>query len=652
MADDDDGARMRERGRARFVRRWPWPVGGTLVGLMVSAALLRLVPPRYDAAATLLLDEAPRIASDVAPSPDVEAKALSRVSPVLAREAVERLGQAASPEHGGDAGADRFLASLSVRSATGSRAVTIAFSSRNPVLAAEGANAFADVAAQSLNEARARAIRAAEERLERAVGEDSARLAEAEARLETEQVKAAQPSDAVPPSGPPDTGDLDAKLAAAHVVEAAASEKAALLRRFERGGLADVPASSADEPLRRLLERRAALEAEIADASKTFLPLHPRMKNLAAELAALDGEIRGAADRAASASEADARQARDTASALAAERAARSTAAAAASDARAALSPLEAEVEAARSALASADEAAREAEAGFASDNEAGEAKVLVAAAPPREVAFPALWPTLAAGAGVGCLLSGLAAAIAPRRRPAPPAVAPAVQDFAADSRAQPAVAHDPFQPPEPALATPAPGALDAPAILVATLRRLKPKGGLVVLVAGDRSGQALAVALETARRFARERAAVLIDLGESQDWLSDILYRERPDDFAAPGLAELVASDAGFGEAIGRDLSSTLDVVLAGSGRAEGRIDEALIAFAAAYEAVVLHASDWRSAWPRAAAVFADAVVVVAPAARSGSARDAAAAGIGDACPTVLAYAVRAGERALDRAA
>ena len=313
------------------------------------------------------------------------------------------------------------------------------------------------------------------------------------------------------------------------------------------------------------------------------------------------------------------------------------------------LRALEAEAQTARDELQAYQQMAREEEALRASQSGDGDARVLVRAEPPRAPVFPRLWPTVFGATAAAFGLSALAAAaaaLAARGRPSEPPAPLAGPTTADEAPAALPAAEPELQALADVAASPAAapaGALDSAAGLVAALRRVRPNGGLVVLVAGDRSGQALAIALETARKLAADRAAVFVDLGWTQDWLADILYREEPDAPATPGLAELIAGRAGFADVIRRDLSSRLDVVLPGAGGEGANIDDALTAFTAAYAAVVLHASDWRGDWARSAAAFADAVAVVAPAARAGAALEAAEAALGDACPTVLAYAVRA---------
>ncbi len=649
---------------AAFGRRWRWIAGATLAALIGSAVFVIAVPPRYAGLAKALLDEpqaafagfdrvtggGPAPADLAAPAID----ALSIATPDLARAALSRLGIAGGAGAPDSGAVEAFLSRLTIAPSPGSRAVAITFVARDPGLAARGANTVADLVVQSRNEARAKAARAVETWLAQKIAYWKGRVAGAEAKVEAIRAQSGPPGGAAAAPAGDSLANLNAELSEARAAQAAATARAELLRRLEREAqVPDAGSAIADPALRRLSDQRAALKAEIADASRTLLPLHPRMKDLAAQLAGVDGEIRDAADKAARASEGEARRAGAEADALAAklddETKAVAAASAAASVAAGPLRALEAEAQTARDELQAYQQMAREEEALRASQSGDGDARVLVRAEPPRAPVFPRIWPTVfgatAAAFGLSALAAAAAALAARGRPPEPPA------PLAGPTTADEAPAAFPAAEPElqaladvaasPA-AAPA-GALDRAAGLVAALRRVRPNGGLVVLVAGDRSGQALAIALETARKLAADRAAVFVDLGWTQDWLADILYREEPDAPATPGLAELIAGRAGFADVIRRDLSSRLDVVLPGAGGEGANIDDALTAFTAAYAAVVLHASDWRGDWARAAAAFADAVAVVAPAARAGAALEAAEAALGDACPTVLAYAVRA---------
>ena len=107
----------------------------------------------------------------------------------------------------------------------------------------------------------------------------------------------------------PATRRHNAQLAAARATQADAIAKAQSLRTMLREGrLDEVPDAAKDESLRRYVEQRVALKAQIALESRTLLPQHPRMKELNGELAGLDDEIRLAANKAVLALEDDAKR--------------------------------------------------------------------------------------------------------------------------------------------------------------------------------------------------------------------------------------------------------------------------------------------------------------------------------------------------------
>ena len=204
----------------------------------------------------------------------------------LARAAVERLALAAYPEFADDAGsgrsaADAFLSRLSIAPTPGSRAIAITFTSRDRNLAARGANTVAGLC-RSVSERGEGALRPG--RRELACRQDRGR--QGQGRQRRSEGRGA-PRRLRPPSGgggqtagPDQASDLNTKLSAARAATVAAAGKASLLRDLEREGrLADAPPSIVDKSLRRLLDQRVALKAEIA-TRRDFLR-RPRMKDLA-----------------------------------------------------------------------------------------------------------------------------------------------------------------------------------------------------------------------------------------------------------------------------------------------------------------------------------------------------------------------------------
>ena len=161
----------------------------------------------------------------------------------------------------------------------------------------------------------------------------------------------------------------------------------------------------------------------------------------------------------------------------------------------------------------------------------------------------------------------------------------------------------------------------------------------------------ALSAALETARNLSSEGATLLVDLGASQDWFADIVDREDGDQVEIPGLADLLAGRASFGEVIRRDLSTSLDVIPSGGDVGREALDEVFAALASSYDRLVFHASDWRAAPACAAAEIADAVVV-APAARLRRALEEARRTLGSGGTATLGLAARRPEPALEEVA
>src|SRR5271166_763309 len=325
----DEAGSLRRLG-AGLRRRWRWVVWPTLAAMLAASVFAVLASPRYAGVAEVAI-EAPqgrsaRPGTASEPPQTVDAAAARSAAEVLAsadtaRKAIDRLGLAANPEFtaDGDGGVlDKFQSHLRVRPAQGSRALEIEFVSRDPELAALGANTVAEIYLQSRAEAKANAAAAEGASLSREVGELRAKAADADAKVEAIRAERGAPGD---PNGRTalvqELAELNARLAAARSAEAAATAKADLLRKLEREGrLDEAPDPIADESMRHLLQQRGTLQAEIAEASRTLLPLHPRMKQLNAELAGLDAQIGDAAAKTLRVLQNDARLSHDQAASL------------------------------------------------------------------------------------------------------------------------------------------------------------------------------------------------------------------------------------------------------------------------------------------------------------------------------------------------
>ena len=178
------------------------------------------------------------------------------------------------------------------------------------------------------------------------------------------------------------------------------------------------------------------------------------------------------------------------------------------------------------------------------------------------------------------------------------------------------------------------------------------PNGSLMILVTGEKTKGALALALTAARRLSQAGRTALVDLGLSQPWLGDVFDHAGEPDHARYGLADLLEGRASFHQALHRDLSAQLDILPVGTSEVESdELEPVLAALTQTYAFVVIHASDWRAPTVAAAIGRVGAVIVCAPAAHLDAAKERLRVGFGD--PTIVIAGVALAARApLDRAA
>src|SRR5208282_1697964 len=103
-------------------------------------------------------------------------------------------------------------------------------------------------------------------------------------------------------------GDMTTQLAAARAQKSDAEAKAKLIREMLNSGQ---PIESSDilnsELIRRLSEQRVTLRAQLAEQSSSLLDGHPRIKELKAQIADLEQQIRAEAESIARSFENDAK---------------------------------------------------------------------------------------------------------------------------------------------------------------------------------------------------------------------------------------------------------------------------------------------------------------------------------------------------------
>ena len=234
-------------------RRWRWIFFSACAAALASGAFVLLASPRYTGVAKVLLEDResyytrPDKASGSDPAATIDQEAVQSqaeavASNDLARKAIDRLDLAANPEFGASASGlrageidqrvvDKFLSRLTVFPVPKSRVLQIEFVSRDPELAARGANTIAEVFLESQREAKASAARAASAWLSRKIGELRAKVADADAKVEAFRAESGLLAGANGQTVPAQQlADLNAQLANARSAQAAATAKAALLR--------------------------------------------------------------------------------------------------------------------------------------------------------------------------------------------------------------------------------------------------------------------------------------------------------------------------------------------------------------------------------------------------------------------------------------
>jgi len=477
---------------------------------------------------------------------------------------------------------------LNVSAIDKSRVITIDFSSADPDLAARVANAIATTYLTMQQQAKQSQTRAAGDWLAGEIDKMRKRVADAEAKVEDYRSRSNLYVGANNTSlSSQQLTDLNSQIAAARGQQADLQARAKQLRDLVRSGK---PIESSDiansESMRRLIEQRIALHSQLAEQSTTLLDQHPRIKELKAQIAEIDRQVRAEGERLARQLDNDAKLAGDRLETLTASLNQVKQVASQTNEQDVQLRALEREAKTQRDLLESYLVKYREASARDSINAAPPEARIISRATPALKPAYPKKLPTVLIAAFAGFALSagfivtgallgspGVEAPLAPVAYPyayapaayaAPPVMPPLAPPV------MPQVAAPPL--------SPAPGSGLSPAIVplpVATveqiarnLRQSGDAGRRVTVVGGARNVGTTYAAITLARALAREANVVLVDCAFSAPNLSVIST-----DPNAPGVAELMAGSASFGDIITRDQYSNVHLIATGNvgGQAAG---------------------------------------------------------------------------------
>src|ERR1700748_3416579 len=204
---------------------------------------------------------------------------------------------------------DAYYERLTVYAVDKSRVIVVEFQSRDADLAAKVDNSIAENYLVLQQNARQQQAKAAGQWLSGEIDNLRKKVADAEARVEDFRSKSSLFV------GTNNTtlsnqqmGELNTQLNNARALKSDAESKARMIREMLQSGK---PIEASDvinsELIRRLSEQRVTLRAQLAEQSSTLLDNHPRIKELKAQLADLDRQIRDEASKVSRSLDNDAR---------------------------------------------------------------------------------------------------------------------------------------------------------------------------------------------------------------------------------------------------------------------------------------------------------------------------------------------------------
>jgi uncharacterized protein involved in exopolysaccharide biosynthesis len=582
---------------AAIKRRKAWIIGPTLAALGLSFVAVNLIPARYTGEARILLENRDSFytrpgqnsggegGGQQFDSEAVQSQVQVIMSRDLAREAIKRIGLVGNSEFDSGAGALNALRKIGVLIGLGahpadrspeervlekyydrllvfpvgrSRIVAVEFTSQDPALAAKGANIIANTYLEAQEAAKQDTARNASSWLSTTIEPLRKRVAEAEAKVEEFRSRNGLLVGANNTTiTSQQLADLSTQLSDARRQQAEAQAKAGLIRdAIRQGRTFEIPDVANNELIRRLIEQRVSLRAQIALESRNLLSEHPRIKELNAQLADLEGQLRGAAERTVRTLENEAKIATQRIESFTAALDGQKKNVSSANDSEVQLRALEREAKTLRDQLEQYMLRYREAVARDAVNATPADARVISRAIEPTEPSFPKKIPTmivatlatfLVALATIVSreLLNGQAGAPAngPRRAPGwVGAGAAAPRSDPRRERVAGLLTHagrlgqltlDPERPEQTLVELAA--RIDEPARAMAPM--------LLVL---DGGGAGAATARDLAEHLSRRCRCIIVDLA------ADIDRRE-------PGFSELLAGEALFSDIIMREPGSRL---------------------------------------------------------------------------------------------
>jgi polysaccharide biosynthesis transport protein len=623
-----------------------------------------VITPRYRSETRILLEakenvflraEADKVADRTVVDPEsVTSQTQVLLSRDLAREVIRKEGLKENPEFNSSGGIlktlmgliglgrdlsdlsadertlDAFYARLNVFAVDKSRVISVSFSSADPDVAANVANAIAATYLTLQQSAKQQQTRDASQWLAGEIANLRQKVSEAESNVERYRTQSNLYGGANNTSLPTQQlTEINSQIATVRGQKADLETRARQLREMLRSGRSvDASDVANSETIRRLTEQRVTLRAQIAEQSTTLLGQHPRMRELNAQAGELDRQIRTEGERLVRQLENDAKLAGDRLTQLTASLDQVKKLASATNEQDVQLRAIEREAKAQRELLESYLAKYREAIARDNINAAPAEARVISRASPAIVPDYPKKMPiiliaafaafTLSAGfVATGELLAPSGSyvySVPPPAYVASPPMAPSMPVTPMMPRTQATL------PPRPAPMPMAPPTAVMPVSsigqIAGALRHAGDAGRRVVVAGSGRNVGTTYAAIALARALAQSGNVILIDLAWSAPNLSVVST-----DPQAPGMAELLRGQTSFGEIITRDQFSNVHLISTGNVAGEGAslaaspmLPGAIEALAQSYDHIVLDVGAVTDVAPEYFAPLAGRAVLVAP--------------------------------------
>jgi len=453
---------------------------------------------------------------------------------------------------------ERFYERLSVYQVEKSRVVAVDFQSQDPELAANVANAIAGEYLLMQQQAKREAMKQAGVWLATEIEQLRTRVAEAEAKVEDFRSRSnLYVGNNNNQLGTQSLGELNTQLVNARAQKADFEARARFIRDLLRSGR---PIEAGDitnsDLIRRLVEQRVTLRTQLAEQSSTLLPQHPRIKELNAQIADLDLQIRSEAEKLVRSLENDARIAGARVETLSAQLDQLKEQQAALGSQDVQLRALEREAKAQRDLLESYLSRYRDVTARETPDAVTADARIISRATPSSDPHFPKKLPIVAVAA-IGMFMFALAFL--------------AMGELLGGEVYRPAETARLLEPESKTAPTPA--SARAPSSLAATSHTVQTRlaelaegirglgHGIYLIVRADPAAPSGRMAVHLARDLAASGARVVfLDLDAEATPSAALLPEPR-----VVGLSDLLSGTAHFGDVIHRDRASRLHVITVG---------------------------------------------------------------------------------------